>query len=354
MPRIHNLDDIIVIALNFKKRLSGVTSTVIQLLPLQRDSGYNIAALGPGLPNNMPKVQIRKFWKLWSRPHGAQFRVWHARRNIEMLPGIILRDIFNMKLKLLFTSAAQRDHRTYTKWLISKMDHVIATSAKSASYLNVENTVVPHGIDLNKFSPSHNKRATRQSLGLDPDKKIVGCFGRIRHQKGTDIFVDLMVDLLPKHPDWIAVITGRVTVENEDFEKSLVNKIVRAGLSERILLKGEVAEITPWFQALDLYIAPQRWEGFGLTPLEAAACAIPTVATDVGAFSDIISNNETGNIIEIEDLAAMIKHSDNLMTDSQMLEKYGIAARKRAEEHFSLEREISGIGRIYNQLAQTT
>ena len=42
-----------------------------------------------------------------------------------------------------------------------------------------------------------------------------------------------------------------------------------------------------WYQALDLLVAPQRWEGFGLTPLEAMACGVPVIATTVGAFDEI-------------------------------------------------------------------
>ncbi len=75
-----------------------------------------------------------------------------------MLAGIVLRDIFRAPVKLLFTSAAQRDHKPYTKWLIRRMDAVIATSGRSGSFLKVSHTVVMHGIDLEEFHPPRTKR----------------------------------------------------------------------------------------------------------------------------------------------------------------------------------------------------
>ena len=66
----------------------------------------------------------------------------------------------------------------------------------------------------------------------------MGCFGRIRHQKGTDLFVDAMIALLPQFPDWTAVITGRVTPEHRGFADELKKKVDAAGLSDRIVFLG--------------------------------------------------------------------------------------------------------------------
>nr|AIA88604.1 CAZy families GT4 protein [uncultured Sinorhizobium sp.] len=73
-----------VIAPNFKQRLSGVTSTIIQLVPLQART-LGIATLGPGLPAGLPRLRFADLPALWRRPLGRPFRIWHARRNIEML-----------------------------------------------------------------------------------------------------------------------------------------------------------------------------------------------------------------------------------------------------------------------------
>ncbi|WP_353654208.1 glycosyltransferase family 4 protein [Agrobacterium sp. Ap1] len=351
-PAVVDIGEVEVIAPNFKRRLSGVTSTIIQLIPVQRALGYKVAALGPGLPDTIPHIRFRDLLSLRRPPRGKKNRVWHARRNVEMLPAIIMRDVLRMPLTIVFTSASQRRHTGWTKWLISKMDAVVATSGRTATYLNVPNTVVMHGIDTERFSPAKDKAAARTALGLDPKQKFVGCFGRVRHQKGTDLFVDTMIALLPTRPDWTAIIAGRATGPHVDYEKQLMEKAANAGLADRILFVGEHTNINDWYRTLDLFVAPQRWEGFGLTPLEAMATAVPVVATDVGAFPELIvtGNDETGTIV-LADLEAMTAASADFMDDDARRQKAGTRALQHVTTNFRIEHEIRRLGAVYESAA---
>lgn len=120
-------DRIEVIAPNLKRRLSGVTATIARLVPVQARL-IGIAATGPGLPADLPHLPL---WRLPFLPRD-RWRVWHARRNTEMLLGIALRHLLRRRLKLLFTSASQRRHTGYTRWLIGRMDALVATSRRTA------------------------------------------------------------------------------------------------------------------------------------------------------------------------------------------------------------------------------
>ena len=349
-----DIKDVEVIAPNFKYRLSGVTSTIIQLVPIQNRLGQKVATLGPGLPASLPHIGYFDILALWRPPRGRKRRVWHCRRNNEMLAGLVLRDIFRMPLKLLFTSASQRRHSRWTKLLISRVDAVVATSSKTAAYLTVPNAVVMHGIDTERFSPPASRAEAKMAVGLDPAQKIVGCFGRVRHQKGTDLFVDTMIALLPERPDWTAIIAGRATASHVAFENELKERIARAGLADRILFVGEHTNINDWYRALDLFIAPQRWEGFGLTPLEAMATAVPVVATDVGAFSELLvtGEDETGILVPADDPAAMREAAAALMDDAERLARAQTNALAHARNNFALEREARALGAIYQRLLQ--
>lgn len=341
--------DILVVAPNFKRRLSGVTSTIIQLVP-EQDKRLPIAALGPGLPEHLPKLRWRDLLDFWRRPDGRPFRIWHARRNVEMLPGILLRDALRMPLRLVFTSASQRRHTGYTRWLIGRMDAVIATSARSGAYLTVPHTVIHHGIDLARFRPHPcGAPAARMDAGLDPARRTVGCFGRVRHQKGTDLFVDAMIALLPRHPGWQAVIAGRATAENLAFEAELKRKVAAAGLSDRILFVGEHRDIERWYRALDLFVAPQRWEGFGLTPMEAMSCGVPVVAADVGVFSDVVMDG-CGTIVPPNDLTALTAAIEPFLDDEPRRTQAADAALAKARAEFALAREADEIIAVYEGL----
>lgn len=348
-PAIVDIRDVEVVAPNFKRRLSGVTSTIVQLVPVQRSLGQKVATLGPGLPADLPHIRYRDLWALWVPPRGKRCRVWHARRNIEMLPAILMRDMLRMPLKIVFTSASQRRHTGWTKWLISRMDAVIATSNKTADYLAVPNTVILHGIDTDRFSPPAEKAEAKRARGLDPMKKFVGCFGRVRHQKGTDVFVDSMIRLLPGRPDWAAVVAGRATGPHVDFENGLKAKVAAAGLADRILFVGEHTDINEWYRALDLFVAPQRWEGFGLTPLEAMATALPVIATDVGAFPELLvtGDQETGVIIAGGSVDAMTEAAASFMDNESRRQAAAAHSRAHALENFSIEGEAKRLGNIY-------
>lgn len=358
-PSPRPVGEVEVVATNFKRRLSGVTTTIERVVPVQARS-VRIATLGPGLAKDLPRIRFRDLAGLWSRPRERPFRIWHARRNIEMLPGILLRDLLRMPLRLVFTSAAQRRHTRWTRFLIRRMDAVVATSRLSAAYLERPSSVIGHGIDTGTFHPAAeaaDRTALRRTLGLPPDR-FVGCFGRIREQKGTDLFVDAMIKLLPSRPDVRAVVLGRATESHRSFLDELRRRVATAGLDERILFLGEVPRpIAPWYRALDLFVAPQRWEGFGVTPLEAMASGVPVVATRVGAFEELLvdrgespSAAETGILIPPGDTEAMVTAVAAFLDAPQRLEAAGRAAREHVQQHFSIESEASAINAVYESL----
>jgi|HigsolmetaAR202D_1030399.scaffolds.fasta_scaffold01528_17 Glycosyltransferase len=336
-----------VIAPNFKRRLSGVTSTIIQLVPVQARQ-IPIVTLGPGLPPDLPRMCWWQVPALLRRPEGSPVRIWHARRNVEMLAGVVLKHVLRAPLKLVFTSAAQRRHKPFTRWLIRRMDAVVATSARSGSFLEVPHRVVMHGVDTERFHPPHDGEDDWAATGL-PGRYGIGCFGRIRHQKGTDLFVDAMIELLPRHPDWTAVVLGRVTAEHSAFADGLERRVREAGLADRIRFLGEVRDVRPWYRRISLYVAPSRNEGFGLTPLEAMASGTPVVASDAGAYAEMITS-AVGAVVPAGDGAALTAAIEAYMADPAMAERQGRAGRKHAEANFPLEREAAALEEVYESL----
>ncbi|WP_273754441.1 glycosyltransferase family 4 protein [Bartonella sp. MM73XJBT.G] len=343
-----SLQETEVIAPHFKKRLSGVTSTVIQLVPLQREQGVRISTLGFGLPENLPALGFRDLFGLWKSPKGKPFRIWHARRNIEMLCGIFLRDILKMKLKLVFTSASRRNHKSFTKWLLRRMDRVIATSVQTGSYLEVPYRVIMHGVDVRRFSPPKILDDRFSSSGI-PGKYAVGCFGRVRYLKGTDLFVESMIALLPRYPEWTALIAGRTTEQHYKFEKKLRQRIADAGLEERIIFLGELLNTPLWYRRLSLYVTPSRLEGFGLTPLEAMASQTAVVASDVGVFKELVVEG-TGTVVKAGDGLALTAAIEPYFADVEKTLAAGKKALTHVRTHFPLEKEASEIESVYEGL----
>ena len=343
-PALH---DIAVIAPNLKRRLSGVTTTVVRLIPLQARS-IGIVTTGPGLPPDLPRLPL---WRCVLLPRN-RWRVWHARRNTEMALGLILRHLFRRRLKLLFTSAAQRHHKPFTKWLIRQMDRVVATSPQAASYLEVPATVIMHGVDCTIFRPTADKPALRRALGLPEDALLIGCFGRIRAQKGVDLMVDAAVELLPTRQDVQMIFTGRVTDDQRGFFDEQMARLTAAGLTGRVRFLGELSwdDVARHYQALDLFCAPARWEGFGLTPLEAMASGVPVVAARVGAFEALIGDGVTGSLVPPGDAPALTEAIRGWIDDRPRLAAAGPVARAHVEANHRIEGEAERLLSVYRDM----
>ena len=341
-----DIRDIEVIAPNLKRRLSGVTATVVRLVPLQARM-IGIAATGPGLSPHVPHLALRRMFLM---PRN-RLRVWHARRNTEMALGLVLRGLFRRRLALLFTSASQRRHTGYTRWLIGRMDGLVATSERSARYLERRPEVILHGIDTAGFSPPADRAALRARLGLPADHAIIGCFGRIRAQKGTDAFVEAAITLLNDRPGATAIVMGRATEGHEGFLAGLRDRVGAAGLGGRIRFLPEVPvhEVADWYRALDLYVAPQRWEGFGLTPIEAMACGVPVVATRVGAFEEIVAEG-TGSLVPPGDIPALAEAIAPYLDDAEKRQRAGRAALAHVRARFRIEDEAAALVAVYRRL----
>ncbi len=283
------------------------------------------------------------------RPRHRPFRIWHARRNNEMLLGIILRDLVRAPVKLVFTSAAQREHKPLTQWMLRRMDEVVTPSARSGSFLQVPYTIVRHGIDPERFYPRRTEDDRFAAAGL-PGQRAVGCFGRIRTQKGTDLFVRAMIDLLPDHPAWTAVICGRATREHVGFLDALKAQVEEAGLSDRIMFLGEVPDIALWYRRVDLYVAPSRVEGFGLTPLEAMASGTAVVASDAGAHAEAIDEGVTGSVVPSGDGAALTSAIRRYLDDEALCDLHGRAGPQRVDNRYPLSAEADGLVEVYEKL----
>ena len=344
----NDFSEIEVVATNFNWRQSGGTTAVVQLVPEQAKT-LKIVALGFDLPERVPRMRWRDLPKLFRRPANRPFRIYHCRRNNEMIAGLVLRDILRAPLRLIFNSAGQRRHKALTRWMLRRMDAVIATSERSGSFLEVPYTVVPHGTDFEHFHPARTSEDDYAATGL-PGKYAIGCTGRIRLQKGTDLFVDAMVRLLPLYPDWTAIITGRTTSDNLGFERDLKSKVANAGLSQRIIFLGDVEDISVWYRRFTLFVAPSRQEGFGLTPLEAMASETAVVTSDAGSFPSMIRPGSNGAIVPADDFAALVAAIEPYLRDPALAREQGRTALEFVHANFSLGAEARGIRAVYDRL----
>ncbi|BDS08457.1 LPS biosynthesis protein [Oceaniferula spumae] len=339
-------NDVELILGNSNPRFSGVTSTMLQVLRHQKTM-MSVAVMGPHhLPEGTRTLTFLQAAKLCRTPlPDGRPRVFHARRNNEVLQALALKKIFGAKIKIAFTSTAQRQHSWITRWLIRESDGVISTGSAANSYIEGgADVIIPHGIDLATYQPANNRAQAWEELGY-PGKYGIGIFGRVRRQKGVDVFVHALLPLMEKHPDFTAIVCGETTPDQQAFEDELKKEIASAGLTDRFLFIGkqDFSELPKLFRAMSIVTALSRNEGFGLTILEAMASGTAVLASEAGAWKDVVRDGQDGYIVPCDDVPSTQRKLDEMMSDLNMLERMGTSGRKHIEENFTLEREAKAL-----------
>src|SRR5258708_3654971 len=173
-----------------------------------------------------------------------------------------------------------------------------------------------HGVDPDLYTPPANRAAAFAEAKL-PGRYAIGCFGRVRAQKGTDIFVEAMCALLPRYPDFTAIVIGPVTAEQRGFARMLEARVEAAGLADRVRFLGElpIEEVPRWYQRISIYAFTSRNEGFGLTLIEAMAAGAALVAARAGAADQVVDDGVTGVLVPPGDVAALVSAIEPLIRD---------------------------------------
>ncbi len=335
---------------NFNRNFTGVSATAAAVIGRQKTK-YNVNLVGHKLPGCPSPVSLASALSLTRQGDRQKPVIWHVRRNIEMMTAIAARDLLRLPLKTVFTSSARRFHSAFPRWLISRMDAVVATTEHAATFVPNVFAVAPHGVDTEKFTPAANRLDCWARSGF-PGTVGIATIGRIRPEKGTDIFVEAMIEALPQLPGAKALVIGKATSEHRAFEDQLHQRIAGAGLAERILFTGEMdpEQLAGILPSLSLLVATPRYEGYGMTALEAMASGVPVVASDTGHFAGFLEGAQCGYIAEKNDPALICKLALKLLGDPAQVEAAGTAARKRAVDHFSIDGEVDAIGRVYDAL----
>ena len=340
------------IVTNLNPRYTGVSSTAARLVRVQAGR-YDMALAGHALPGCPDPVTVSGARALTrAAPPGRPFAIWHVRRNTEMRAALWARDVLRLPIRAVFTTAGTHRHSAFPRWLMGRMDALIATMPAAAAGKPHLAATVPHGVDCAVWQPAPDRAAAWAATGF-PGRRGVAAVGRIRDSKGTDRFVETMLRVLPGHPDVTALVLGQARPQHQGFLDGLKAKVRAAGLANRLLFPGEIAPdaMPALIRACSLTVPLPRYEPYGMTPLEGMASGVPFVGSPTGAFATFAEGEEAGIVVTEDDLVGQASaRIDALLSDPARLEAMSRAARARAVERHSIEREADGIGRVYEAL----
>lgn len=142
------------------------------------------------------------------------------------------------------------------------------------NFKNVPFTTVPNCIKIDDFLFDINcRRETRKKLGIT-NERVIGVVGVLRYQKNHDFLLEIFKEILLRNSNCILLIIG-----SGPLESVLKKKATQLGINDRIRWVGRQNNVLPFYCAMDQYVMPSRYEGFGLVYLEAQCCGLPCVGS---------------------------------------------------------------------------
>jgi glycosyltransferase involved in cell wall biosynthesis len=191
-------------------------------------------------------------------------------------------------------------------------------------------TVIPNGIDLERFQPG-DKAAARSALGLHPSWKIVGTAGRLVPVKGHDVLIEAMAHL----PGACHLVIAGSGEEHQ----ALVERTQKLSIGHRVHLIGHVDAVERILPAFDVFCLPSHAEGFPRSIIEAQAAGLPVVATNVGALSEAVCPR-SGRLVAPGDPVALAAALTAALADASN-EVLSDAPRTFVADRFSWQTTLS-------------
>lgn len=200
--------------------------------------------------------------------------------------------------------------------------------------------VLRPAVDIDVFRPSRDRRLrTRRELGIPPDAPVVGTVANVNAQKGIEWFIDAAARVHTRRDDVRFVIVGAVAA-GDPYAERMRGLVSKSGIpASHFKFAGGRDDVECFYPAFDvkLITSVPRSEGTTTTAMEALACEVPVVSTDVGAVREVIEPGLTGIIVPPLDGQALAEATLSILGDSDRSAGMGQLGRRQMDSRFSLQ-----------------
>ncbi|MGB3550192.1 MAG: glycosyltransferase [Candidatus Binatus sp.] len=235
-----------------------------------------------------------------------------------------------------------RPNRVFAPYLFNRaVDGVVAISggvADSLAAAGVDRervTVVPSGVDCDRFRPptAEERVRTRIALGVSYGEFVISAVGALEPRKGHRYLIEAIGALASTAPSVKVkcLIAGQGSIRG-----ALQRDITQVRCTERIRLLGRIDDLRELLWASDVFAMPSLKEGLGVAALEAMASALPVVASDVGGLREVVESEYTGIIVPPANPEAIASAIGRLEQWPALRSQMSAAARARAVENYSM------------------
>lgn len=247
--------------------------------------------------------------------------------------------------------------------LMQQADRIVAECAQDR--LDMEHlygaspariAVAPCGFDPTELWPQDQLEARRR-LGLDAGRRGGGFtvlqLGRMVPRKGVDTVIQAIALLRSQHgiEAELLVVGGDMHAGGRDGPEiaRLRALAARLGVPEQVRFVGQKprAELRAWYSAADVFVTTPWYEPFGITPVEAMACARPVVGAEVGGIKSTVLDGSTGFLVPSRDPQAVAERLATLQRNPALARSMGEAGLRRAYRHYTWRSVAQQVAAVY-------
>ena len=247
----------------------------------------------------------------------------------------------------------QRLRRLYRPFVT----HYVALSRDLSEYLTGPVKVAPdqvtrlcNGVDTERFHPAGSAPEPISGCPFRPDEHwLIGTVGRMQHVKDQTTLARAFTELLRSQPA-LKEKVRLVLVGDGPLRAECRQLLESAGLADLAWLPGERNDVPQVMRGLNAFVLPSLAEGISNTILEAMACGLPVLATDVGGNAELIAAGSTGEIVPAADPSALAQVLLRWATAPEAARQMGATARTRALQQFSVDAMVQGYQTLYDRL----
>jgi len=203
-------------------------------------------------------------------------------------------------------------------------------------------------VDVREFHPGLSGASVRQEFGIASDAPVIGLVANVCPGKGHEYFLDAASLIQRRYPRAKFLVVGGKLENRCEFWDALQEQTARLQLERDVVFTGRRSDVPQLLRAMTVCVQASESEACPMAVLEASACGLPVVATNVGGTAEIVDRGVTGILIEPREPAQIARAVLRLLDSPGEARQMGLAGAERMRERFSLERCVETHARMYD------
>ncbi len=282
--------------------------------------------------------------------------IWHGHDYKSNALGLAVAKLHPMKLVTTvhgWVTNTRRSRMYYhiDRWSMRWYDRVLCVSPDlveqclNAGLAADRVQLVENGILADDYQRTQSREDAKAEFGVPRDRILIGALGRLSPEKGFDVLIRAVSELIRERHD-VGLLIGGEGVEHQNLTK----QIQSSGMADRIHLVGHLVDPRQFFQALDVFALSSLREGLPNVVLEAMASELPIVATRIAGVPRAIDDNQNGLLIEPGRWDVLRDGLREMLVFPDRRAKFGNAARETVIERFGFARRMETIVDVYRDV----